>query len=316
MNTQRRSAREAIDGVLLLDKPVGLSSNAALQRAKRALNAAKAGHTGTLDPLASGLLPLCFGEATKFAQALLDAPKRYTATIRFGSTTTTGDAEGEVLETRPVDLTARADRGGAARVSSARSSRCRRPSPRSSTRAATTTSTPAPAWTIPRVARSVEIHALALVAWNPPDAVRRRRLQQGNLCAGAGRGPGRRARHRRAPGGAAAHDDRRDSPSRMRSTLDAFEALPLRNGGHACSPWMRRWRICRGSISMRRRRATCCRGGRLPASVAAGRCRAYGPEGRFLGLVDGAAGRLRAVRLVATQSHRATRVPDDADVDA
>jgi tRNA pseudouridine55 synthase len=96
-----RPARERVDGVLLLDKPVGLSSNAALQRAKRALNAAKAGHTGTLDPLASGLLPLCFGEATKFAQVLLDAPKRYTATIRFGSTTTTGDAEGEVLETRP-----------------------------------------------------------------------------------------------------------------------------------------------------------------------------------------------------------------------
>ena len=82
--------------MLLLDKPSGLSSNAALQRARRAFDAEKAGHTGTLDPLASGLLPLCFGEATKFAQFLLDATKRYTATVRFGVTTTTGDAEGEV----------------------------------------------------------------------------------------------------------------------------------------------------------------------------------------------------------------------------
>src|SRR5664279_3391647 len=100
----RRRPRRRVDGVLLLDKPTGLSSNAALQRAKRAFDAEKAGHTGTLDPLASGLLPLCFGEATKFAQFLLDATKRYTATIRFGVTTATGDAEGEILEIRAVAL--------------------------------------------------------------------------------------------------------------------------------------------------------------------------------------------------------------------
>src|SRR4249920_79065 len=91
-----------LDGVVLLDKPSGISSNAALQRVKRLLGAAKAGHTGTLDPLASGLLPLCFGEATKFARFLLDADKRYTATVRFGTTTTTQDAEGEVVATAPV----------------------------------------------------------------------------------------------------------------------------------------------------------------------------------------------------------------------
>ena len=91
-------------GVLLLDKPPGLSSNAALQQARRLLRAAKAGHTGTLDPLASGLLPLCFGAATKFAQACLDADKTYRATLALGVTTSTGDAEGEVLERRPVDL--------------------------------------------------------------------------------------------------------------------------------------------------------------------------------------------------------------------
>ena len=92
-------ARRAVHGVLLLDKDVGMSSNAALQRAKRAYRAEKAGHTGTLDPLASGLLPLCFGAATKFAQASLDADKRYLARLRLGVTTTTGDLEGDVVRT-------------------------------------------------------------------------------------------------------------------------------------------------------------------------------------------------------------------------
>ncbi len=97
-----RPARRRVDGVLLLDKPSGLTSNAALQRAKRFYLAEKAGHTGTLDPLASGLLPLCFGDATKYAQALLDARKEYVATVRFGIATTTGDAEGETITECPV----------------------------------------------------------------------------------------------------------------------------------------------------------------------------------------------------------------------
>jgi tRNA pseudouridine55 synthase len=92
-----------LHGVLLLDKPVGLTSNDALQKAKRLFRARKAGHTGTLDPLASGLLPLCFGAATKFAQVSLDADKRYTATLKLGQTTTTGDTEGEILRERPVE---------------------------------------------------------------------------------------------------------------------------------------------------------------------------------------------------------------------
>jgi tRNA pseudouridine55 synthase len=87
-----------VDGVVLIDKPSGITSNAALQRARRLLNAAKAGHTGTLDPLATGLLPVCLGEATKFSGLLLDADKTYLADIQFGVTTTTGDAEGELLE--------------------------------------------------------------------------------------------------------------------------------------------------------------------------------------------------------------------------
>ena len=93
-----------IDGALLLDKPLGLTSNAALQKAKRLYGAAKAGHAGTLDPLASGLLVVLFGEATKFAGPMLDADKEYVATLKLGERTSTGDAEGEVLETRPVDI--------------------------------------------------------------------------------------------------------------------------------------------------------------------------------------------------------------------
>lgn len=94
--------REAVHGVLLLDKPLGLSSNDALIRARRLLNAEKAGHGGTLDPLASGLLPLAFGEATKFADDLLTADKTYVAGMRLGLTTTTGDREGQVLATQAI----------------------------------------------------------------------------------------------------------------------------------------------------------------------------------------------------------------------
>jgi len=102
---QRKIVRRTVDGVLLLDKPQGLTSNAALQTARRLLNAAKAGHTGTLDPMATGLLPLTFGEATKFSQMLLDADKTYLATVALGAETDTGDAEGQVVRTHPVDVT-------------------------------------------------------------------------------------------------------------------------------------------------------------------------------------------------------------------
>jgi tRNA pseudouridine55 synthase len=96
--------RRPVHGVLLLDKPLGLSSNDALQKAKWLLRAEKAGHTGTLDPLATGLLPLCFGAATKFSQLHLDADKRYEAIAALGVKTTTGDAEGDVLERREVSV--------------------------------------------------------------------------------------------------------------------------------------------------------------------------------------------------------------------
>ena len=98
---RRKSCRD-VHGILLLNKPTGISSNAALQRAKRLFEANKAGHTGSLDNLASGLLPVCFGEATKLSRFLLEADKRYQAECTLGVTTTTGDAQGEVLQTRSI----------------------------------------------------------------------------------------------------------------------------------------------------------------------------------------------------------------------
>ena len=94
--------RRHIHGILLLDKPAGMTSNGALQRVKRLFNAKKAGHTGSLDPIATGMLPLCFGEATKFSQFLLESSKSYRVVARLGIQTTTGDSEGEIVATRPL----------------------------------------------------------------------------------------------------------------------------------------------------------------------------------------------------------------------
>lgn len=99
----RRHKGRNVSGIILLDKPLGITSNKALQIVKRLFNAAKAGHTGSLDPLATGLLPLCLGEATKVSGFLLDADKSYIATIKLGVKTSSADAEGEVLQTRPVE---------------------------------------------------------------------------------------------------------------------------------------------------------------------------------------------------------------------
>lgn len=100
-----KKVRDLVDGVLLLDKPVGFSSNDALIKAKRVLNAKKAGHTGTLDPFATGLLPLCFGEATKFSQDLLESDKTYETVVHLGQRTDTGDTEGAVVEEHAVEVT-------------------------------------------------------------------------------------------------------------------------------------------------------------------------------------------------------------------
>lgn len=104
MSRPRRRGRD-IHGVLLLDKPQGLSSNDALQKVKRIYNANRAGHTGALDPLATGMLPICLGEATKFSQYLLDSDKRYRVIARLGQRTDTSDADGQVVQERPVNFT-------------------------------------------------------------------------------------------------------------------------------------------------------------------------------------------------------------------
>lgn len=101
---QVKKTWKRVDGVLLLDKPIGLTSNDALQKARRLFSAAKGGHTGTLDPMATGLLPLCFGEATKFSADLLDADKTYEAILKLGVTTDSGDAEGQVIATATVNV--------------------------------------------------------------------------------------------------------------------------------------------------------------------------------------------------------------------
>jgi tRNA pseudouridine55 synthase len=100
---KRNANLRTVNGILLLDKPAGLTSNAALQEVKKLYRARKAGHTGSLDPLATGLLPICFGEATKISGFLLDADKHYRVQCRLGERTNTGDSEGEVLERRPVE---------------------------------------------------------------------------------------------------------------------------------------------------------------------------------------------------------------------
>ena len=103
MSRPRKRGRD-IDGVFLLDKPQGMSSNDIMQKVKRVFQANKAGHTGALDPLATGMLPICLGEATKFSQFLLDADKRYVVTAKLGERTDTSDAEGQVVETRPINV--------------------------------------------------------------------------------------------------------------------------------------------------------------------------------------------------------------------
>lgn len=170
MSAPRRPPRRRVDGVLLLDKPPGLTSNGALGRVKRLYNPAKAGHTGTLDPLASGLLPICLGNATRFAQLLLDAPKRYVATVRFGITTTTHDADGDIVQSSPITFE-RDALGALLRDFAGR--RTQIPPAHSALKLA---GKPYYDYArrgidIPRAPRAVTIHRLDLLGWNPPDAM-------------------------------------------------------------------------------------------------------------------------------------------------
>ena len=293
----KRADRRRVDGVLLLDKPAGLSSNAALQRARRLYSAAKAGHTGTLDPLATGLLPLAFGEATKFAHALLNAPKRYEAVVRLGTATDTGDAEGAVTRTLPVAVDrARLEAILAGFVGPRMQTPPRHAALKHRGRAYYD-------WAragveIPRPARAIEIHALALLDWRPPDAVVDVRCSKGTyvrvlaeeLGEAAGTCAHLAALRRTATGGFGIGDA---------VTLEALEAMDA-DARLACLrpvdvlvAGMPQVELAPGDVERFRH------GVAVPvAGSASGRCVVFG-TGELLGLADVDAGVARPARLLA-----------------
>jgi len=279
-----RPPRQRVDGVLLLDKPSGLSSNAALQRARRAFNAEKAGHTGTLDPLASGLLPLCFGEATKFARFLLDADKRYTATVRFGAATTTQDAEGDVVATAPV---ARLDRAAIeAALPAFRGTILQVPPAYSALKhqGRSHYEYARAGIDVARAARAVRIATLRLTAWSSPDATLDVECSKGtyiralaaDLGAALGCGAHLAALRREATGGFSIGDA---------VALDALEALAPDARMRALLPvdalLLELPRLAVDDADAQR-----LRDGRAIGRVGdAARYRAYAPDGALLGVV-------------------------------
>jgi len=178
MTQPEKRKRVPVHGVLLLDKPVGMSSTQALAKAKWLLNAQKAGHTGTLDPFATGLLPLCFGEATKFAQDLLNADKTYETTLALGERSSTGDIEGTILERKPVVVTQEQVKatlkqflGAIEQVPPMHSALKRDGKPLYEYARA--------GITLQREARPVQIHALDLLTFEPPQLTLRVRCSKG-----------------------------------------------------------------------------------------------------------------------------------------
>ena len=297
---RERLPRRRVDGLLLLDKATGVTSNAALQAARRLYRAAKAGHTGTLDPLATGLLPVLFGEATKFGGELLDADKTYTAGIALGVTTTTGDAEGEAIERRPVAAT-RAEvervlagfRGESVQVPPMYSALKRDGRPLYEYARA--------GQSVPRAPRAIRIHALTLDALEGASLSVTVRCSKGTyirvLAEDIGRVLGcgaHLARLRRLAIGPFSIADA--------TTIDALEALgtdardarllPLDALVGHLPP------IALGETAARRfeqGQSTECPG------VEPGRARVYGPGGAFLGVgAAGSDGRLQPRRLMRT----------------
>ena len=294
-----RRPRRRVDGVLLLDKPQGRSSNAALQHAKWIFAAEKAGHTGTLDPLASGLLPICFGEATKFAQALLDARKVYVATVRFGIATTTGDAEGEVIAEMPVNC-ARADFdrtlprfvGILSQLPPRHSAlKFQGRSYYEYARAGVE---------IPRVARPVTIDEIALIDWTPPTATLR-------VACGKGTYIRTLAEDIAVAMGTCAHLSAlrrtRTGPFKLEHavTLDALETMAIADRDAVLLPPHAPLADLR-KLEVDGQTARALREGRLgPAPAgAAGRYSCFEPGGGFLGIVDVDDAGIRAIRLVRT----------------
>jgi tRNA pseudouridine55 synthase len=294
-----RAPRRRVDGVLLLDKPPGLSSNAALQRAKRLLAAEKAGHTGTLDPLATGLLPLCFGEATKFAHTLLDARKEYLATVAFGVATDTGDAEGKPLRACEVEFS----REDLAAILSRFVGTIAQVPPRFAAlkhRGRNYYEYAREGVEIPRLPRDVQIEAIELVRWEPPQAVLRVACGKGtyirtlaeDVAAALGNCAHLAALRRTAAGPFVIE---RAVP------LAALEALELSARDALLLPVDAALAgIERLDVDVATAAALAQgRTGSAPAD-SHGRYRCYNPSGRFVGLVESRGGELRAVRLART----------------
>jgi tRNA pseudouridine55 synthase len=291
-----------VDGILLLDKPAGASSNAVLQRARRLYRAEKAGHGGTLDPLATGLLPVCFGEATKFVQSLLDASKRYRATIRFGESTTTGDAEGATLLRAPVTFDRAALADALARFTGTIAQRP--PLYSALKRDGRAYYEYARAGVdIERTPRDVHVMALRLVDWSPPDAVVDVECSKGtyvrvlaeDIATALGSAAHLVALRRTATAGFALE---------RAVTLDALEALDeAGRDALLLAPDAALGALPALALDGDLRDALVC--GRRPRHPAApGRYRAYGPDG-FVGVVEATGDELRAVRLVAAAPQRA-----------
>lgn len=290
---------DAVNGVLLLDKPSGITSNHALQKARRLLNAAKAGHTGTLDPLASGLLPLTFGEATKFSSDLLDADKQYRATVRFGTRTTTADAEGEVIDTRPVAF----DRAALDAALSRFTGTLRQVPPMHSAlkrdgRALYEYARQGVE--VERAPREVTIHRLALQSFDGLDAVIDVECSKGTYVRvlaedlGAALGTvAHLAALRRTGVGALTLE--------ASITLDALEAMPPAVRGEWLLPadtlLASLPKVALGESQARR----FAHGNSIDLGAAAGRVRVYGPDERLLGLAEiDEHGALNPRRLIAT----------------
>ena len=288
-----------LDGVLPLDKPSGISSNAALQGARRLLAARRAGHTGTLDPMATGLLVLCFGEATKFSAALLDADKAYAARVRLGERTSTGDAEGEVLERRPVAVTAASVETALARFRGA----IEQVPPMHS--ALKHQGRPLYAYaregqSIERAPRRVVVHELVLERLEGPDLDLLVRCSKGtyvrtlaeDLGEALGCGGHLTALRRRAVGPFGIDDA---------VTLDRLAALPEPERPRALLPvevLLRSWpRVLLAKDAEARFR----HGQRVAAAAAEPRVAVFGADGNFLGIGEiDAEGMLKAKRQLAS----------------
>lgn len=291
--------RRKLDAALLLDKPPGITSNAALQSAKRLYRAQKAGHAGTLDPLASGLLVVLFGEATKFAGPLLDAPKEYLARVRLGETTTTGDAEGETLERREVRVSAAEIEAVLARFRGV----VRQVPPMYSA----LKHGGRPLYELAREGRSVErqpreveIHLLELLARDGTDLELRVRCSKGtyvrtlaeDIGAALGVGAHLVALRRTAAGGMGLD---------QASTLEALQGLPEAERDARLMPLEALLAdLPRLELDEQQARRF-CNGQRIQLSRGgSGMCAIIGPQRRVLGLGEhGAGGLLRPLRLVA-----------------